>query len=106
MTVRLSATETALRDRARLAALAAVADVLTVLGDDAPSRLVDAHRYLATGRTDEDAALTPLAALASRDTSPPASECPVCYDGIDPDANGYCGSCGWSPIGPERKERG
>jgi hypothetical protein len=26
------------------------------------------------------------------------SECPVCYDGIDPDANGYCGSCGWSPI--------
>jgi hypothetical protein len=33
--------------------------------------------------------------------------CPVCGDGIDHDANGYCGSCDWSPIpeeGAGRKE--
>jgi hypothetical protein len=44
-------------ERARLSALASVASVLDLQGDDAPATLVDAHRVLATGLAEEDRAV-------------------------------------------------
>lgn len=54
------------RDEARVAALGYVAAVLEAMGDDAPSLLFDAHRYLATGRTDAAALAVPSVDARSR----------------------------------------